>query len=107
MALGDGVMQRRLPGAVGGVERALARLEQQVDHGRGADGGGAVDGVLAAAVAHAGRGRGVMVQQLARHVHVVLGRDEVEGRLWMGRGISLESVIFMRHDCFSYLTAVV
>lgn len=53
MTLGDGVVQRCLAVAVGRVEGAPV-LQQQAHHGRGADGRGAVEGVLAAAVADAG-----------------------------------------------------
>jgi hypothetical protein len=41
-------------------------LEQQVEHGHRADGGGAVQGILAALVADAGRRcRGVGLEELA------------------------------------------
>ena len=79
MPLSNSVVQRGLPGAVGRVQRA-AVLEQQVDHGHGAHGRGPVEGVLAALVAYAGRrGRGVLLEELAGHVEVGLGCEEVEG----------------------------
>lgn len=92
VALGHGVVQRRLPVAVGGVERALV-LGEQVDHGDGADGGGAVERVLAAPVADAGRGGRGVVEEPAGYVQVVLGGYEVDYRLACvvceGRGFSL------------------
>lgn len=84
MALGHRVMQRRLAVGVGCVERALG-ADEQGDHGHGADGGGAVQRVLAALVADAGRGGGGGVgEEEAREVEVVLGGDEVEDGLWVG-----------------------
>jgi len=78
MALSDGVVQRRLPGRVGRIDGA-AVLNQQVDHGHRADGGRAVQGVLPALVAHAGRSRrGVALEQLAGEIQVVFGGEEVE-----------------------------
>lgn len=71
MSLSDGVVQGREALAVGGVEGA-AVPEQQRRHGHGADGGGAVDGVLAAAVADARRGRRLGREEEARDVHVLL-----------------------------------
>lgn len=82
MALGDGVVQRRLAVAVGRVEGALV-LQQQAHHGRRADGRGAVEGVLAAAVADA-RGRGRLVgEEPAGDVEVVLGGYEVNDGLYV------------------------
>lgn len=80
MSLGHGVMQRRLPGAVGRVQRA-AVLQQQVHHGRRAHGRRPVQRVLAATVAHAGRRRRRAAEQRPGQVEVVLGRDKVEDRL--------------------------
>ena len=80
MAFGNGVVQGRVAFVVGGVERAPV-LEQQRDHGGGADGRGTVDGVLAAAVADACRRRGLVVDEEAGDVEVSLGGDEVEGAL--------------------------
>jgi hypothetical protein len=75
------MMQRRLPGAVGRVDGA-AVLDQQVDHGHRADGGRAVQRVLPALVADAGRGRrGVVLEELAGQVEVGFGGQEVEGCL--------------------------
>lgn len=81
MPLGNGMMQRRLAGAIGGIQRA-AVLQQQVDHGHRAHGRGTVQGVLAALVAHAGRGRrGVLLEQPAGHVEIGLGGEEMESGL--------------------------
>lgn len=80
VALGHGVVQRRLAVAVGGVQRALV-LQEQADHGHGAHGGGAVEGVLAAPVADPGRRRGGVVEETPGDVEVVLGGDEVDDRL--------------------------
>ena len=57
-------------------------------HGYGADGGGAVQRVLAPLVAHAGRGRrGVVFQELAGEIEVGFGGEEVEGcLLFWGKG---------------------
>lgn len=89
--LRNGMVQRCLAGAVGRVERA-AVLDEQVEHGHGADGGGAVQRVLAALVADARRGGGrVLFEQPAGEVEVGLGREEVQGCLGSGgseRGLS-------------------
>lgn len=82
MTLGDGVVQRRLAVAVGRVQRALV-LQQEVHHGHGADGRGAVEGVLAAPVPHAGRRRGLVREEPAGDVEVVLGGDEVDDGLYV------------------------
>jgi len=53
MTLGNGVVERSVPGAVGGVERASC-FEEEVHHRRGPDCCCSVQGVLAAFVADAG-----------------------------------------------------
>jgi hypothetical protein len=71
--LSNSVVQGRLPRRVGRVDGA-AVLEQQVEHGHRADGGGAVQRVLAALVADAGRRRGrVGLEELAGQVEVGFG----------------------------------
>lgn len=79
------MMQRRPAVGVGRIQRALV-LDQQVDHGYGADGGGAVEGVLASFVADAGGGRSVLVgvgEELAGYVEVVFGGYEVDHGLYI------------------------
>lgn len=71
MALGDCVVQGRVALAVSRAQRA-AILKQQADHGRGADGCGAVNGILATVVADPGRGGGIGVEEEASHVQVLL-----------------------------------
>jgi len=78
MTLGDGVVQRGVALAVGGVKGAHV-AEEQGDDGVCADGGGAVDGVLAAGVADAGGG--LVLDEEAGDVEVLLGGDEVKGGL--------------------------
>lgn len=80
MAFRHGMMQGRLPVGVCRVEGALLG-HQEVDHGYGADGGGSVQGVLAALVAYAGGGRGLVGKEEAGDVDVVFGGDEVEDSL--------------------------
>ena len=80
MPFGHGVVQRRAALGVGSVERA-PMLEKQQEHGDGADGDGAVDGVLAAAVADACGGLVGVGEEEAGEVKVLLGGDEMEGRL--------------------------
>lgn len=80
MALCDGVMQSRLPVGVCGVEWALLGY-QEVDHGYGANGGRSVKGVLAALVAYAGGGGGLVGKEEAGNVDVVFGGDEMEDSL--------------------------
>ena len=53
MTLGNGVVERSIPGAVGGVERASC-FKEEVHHRRGPNCCCAVQGVLAAFVADAG-----------------------------------------------------
>jgi hypothetical protein len=67
VSLCDGVVQGCVAGAVGRVERTPA-LDQQVHHRHRADGGGAMEGVLAALVAHASRGRRFLFEQLAGEI---------------------------------------
>lgn len=76
----NSMMKRREALAVGRVEGAPVAQEER-HHGHGADGGGAVDGVLAAAVADAGRCRRVGGEEEAGDVEVLFGGDEVEGGL--------------------------
>ena len=81
MPLSNSMMQRRLAGAISRVQRA-AVLQQQGDHGHRADGRGPVQRVLAALVAHTGRGRGrVLLEQLARDVEVGLGSEKMQSGL--------------------------
>lgn len=80
MALCNGMVQSRLSVGVCGVEWALLGY-QEVDHGYGADGGGSVQGVLAALVAYAGGGGGLVGKEEAGGVDVVFGGDEVEDSL--------------------------
>ena len=72
------MMQGRQTGDVGGVQGAPV-LEQQAHHGHGADGGGAVEGRLAARVLDAGGG--AVGDERARGVEVVFRGGEVEGCL--------------------------
>lgn len=92
MPLSNRMVQRRLAGRVGRVDGA-AVLDEEVEHGHRADGGGAVERVLAALVAHACRGRlrAAALEQLAGEVEVGFGGDEVEGCLFVGgrRGLVL------------------
>lgn len=82
MPLGNSMVQRRLSGIVGRVQRA-AVLEQQVDHRHRADCRRPVQRVLAALVAHAGRRRRrVLLEQLARQVQVGFGGYKVQRRLF-------------------------
>jgi hypothetical protein len=53
VAFGNGVVQGREALVVGGVQGTPV-LEEKKDYRDGADGGSAMDGVLASAVAHAG-----------------------------------------------------
>lgn len=53
MTLSHSMMQGGPPVIVGCVQRALV-VDQQVDHGHRAHGGGAVEGILASLVADAG-----------------------------------------------------
>jgi hypothetical protein len=67
-------------------------LDEEVEHGHRADGGGAVQRVLAALVAHPRRGRlcAAALEQLAGEVEVGFGGDEVEGcLLWREVGVSI------------------
>jgi hypothetical protein len=64
MTLGNGVVERSIPGAVGGVERASC-FEEEAHHRRGPDRCCAVQGVLTAFVADAGRGRGFLIEEFA------------------------------------------
>jgi hypothetical protein len=68
-------------------------LDEEVEHGHRADGGGAVQRVLAALVAHTRRGRlrAAALEQLAGEVQVGFGGDKVEGCLFVeGRwGVSI------------------
>lgn len=80
MPLSHSMMQGGPPIAVGRVQRALV-LDQQVHHGHGAHGGGAVEGVLASFVADAGGCRGVLVgvgEELTGYVEIVFGGYEVD-----------------------------
>ena len=74
------MVQRRVPGDVGRVQRAVV-LEEQVHHGDGAHGSGPVQRVLAARVPDPRGRRRLALQQLARHLDVVLGRHEMHNRL--------------------------
>ena len=78
MTLGNGVVQGRETLVVGGVEGAPV-AQQQGDNGVGANGGGAVDGILAAAVPDTGRG--LVFNEEAGHIKVLLGGDKVKGSL--------------------------
>lgn len=81
MPLGHRMVQRRISRIVRRVQWA-PRLQKQVDHGDGSHGCRTVQWVLAALVADAGRGGGVLVQEeLAGEVEVGFGDDEVEDRL--------------------------
>ena len=75
-------MQRRVASIIRGVKRAVV-VEQQLDHGHGAHGGGPVQRVLAALVPDARRDGGLIGEQLAGHLEVVLGGDEVEYGLFV------------------------
>ena len=90
MPFGDRVMQRRVPGQVGRVQGAPV-LDQQIHHGHGTHRRGPVQGVLAALVADARRGRRLLLEQLLGDLEVVLGRYEVEDRLVSGRELVLRS----------------
>lgn len=87
------MVQSGLAGRVGRVDGA-AVLDQEVEHGHRADGGGAVERVLAALVTHARRGRlrAAALEQLAGEVEVGFGGDEVE-RCLLGEGKRLELVV--------------
>ncbi len=81
MPLSNSMMQRRLASRVGRVDRA-AVFDQEVQHRHGAHGGGAMQRVLAALVAHARRGRGrVALEELPGEVEVGFRGEEVEGGL--------------------------
>lgn len=84
VALGYGVVQRRVALVVCWIQRAAVR-EQQANHGRGAGGGGAVHGVLAAAVVNPSRGRGLGVgDEQTGHVQILFGGHEVKRGLVTG-----------------------
>jgi len=67
VTLGNSVVKRRVACIIGRVQGA-AVLEEQVDHGNGADGGGTVNRVLATLVTDTGRGWGFLLEKLARQV---------------------------------------
>lgn len=77
VALGNGMMQSSLSIRVGCIQRALPLADEQVDHRGRAYGRGAVESILASAVAYPGGGGWFLVEELAGNVEVVLGGSKV------------------------------
>ena len=80
MAFRHGMVQCRVAGDVGRIQRGLV-LQEQVDHRNRAYSSGAVQRVLAALVP-CSRSRGRLpIEKLSGHLEVVLGRYEMHGGL--------------------------
>ena len=78
VTLGNGMVQRREPLNIRGVERT-AVAEEEGHHGGGSHGRSAMDGVLASFIADASRC--LVLDEEACCVEILLGRDKVQGRL--------------------------
>lgn len=80
MALGNSMVQRRIPRDIRCVQGRLV-LEEELHHGDGSHSRGPVNRVLSAFISSTTRSRGLVVQKAASYVEVGLGRCEVQGGL--------------------------
>jgi len=80
MSLGDSVVESSVTFVVGGVNWALV-LQKKRDHRSSANCSGSVYRVLASFVPNPSRGGGALLEEDACNFQVVLGRNEVQGRL--------------------------